>query len=126
MTIGNIVNRSALVALGIIHAVGINSMYGLVFRNGYVDALRRLYSTGPFVLPGSNNPIFTRFTGISPLDKVVTLAGIMFCNILDGSTPQSSLYSFHFAGQLVPVWTIMMVEGLRSGNKNTIFSWYVA
>ena len=115
-------NRGALVALGLIHAFGINSMYGLVYRNGYYDALIRLRDHGPHLLPGSDIPILTRFTGIGPLDKVLTLAGVMFANITDGSTPQLSLYAFQFAGQLVPVFTVILIEGNRRGNRGNVMS----
>ena len=115
-------NRSAVVALGLIHAFGMNSMYGLVYRNGYYNALIHLRDHGPHLLPGSDIPILTRFTGIGPLDKVLTLAGVMFANITDGSTPQLSLYAFHFAGQLIPVFTVILIEGNRHGNRGNVMS----
>ena len=115
-------NPSVLVALSLIHAFGMNSMYGLVYRNGYYDALVHLRDHGPHLLPGSNIPILTNFTGIGQLDKVLTLAGVMFANITDGSTPQLSLYAFYFAGQLVPIFTLIWIEGNRQGNKGNILS----
>ena len=115
-------NRVALVALSSIYVFGIYSMYGLVHRNGYYDALIRLRDYGPHLLPGSDIPILTRFTGIGPLDKVLTLAGVMFANITDGSTPQLSLYAFQFAGQLVPVFMVTQIEGNRLGNQGNMMS----
>ena len=109
-------------ALGLIHAFGVNSMYGLVYRNGYIQALINLWKNGPYVLPGSDVPILTKFTGLRVLDNVLTLAGVMFANINDGSTPQLSLYAFHFAGQLVPILTVFMIEGRRRGNRGNIIS----
>lgn len=115
-------NRGALVALALVHAFGIISMYGLAYRNGYFNALIRLRDQGPHFLPGSDVPILTRFTGIGPLDKVLTLAGVMFANITDGTTPQLSLYAFQFAGQLVPVFTVILIEGNREGNRGNVMS----
>lgn len=115
-------DRSVLVAIGLIHAFGINSMYGLVYRNGYYDALIQLRDHGPHLLPGSNVPILKKFTGIGLLDKVLTLAGVMFANVTDGSTPQLSLYAFHFAGQLVSVFTLILIEGKRQGNEGSNLS----
>jgi len=97
-------------------------MYGLVYCNGYIDALLRLRDHGPHVLPGSNITILKRFTGIGLLDKALVLAGVMFANVTDGSTPQLSLYGFQFAGQLVPMFTVMMIEAARRGNKGNIIS----
>ena len=118
----NLRNRHALVALVIIFAFGLNSMYGLVYRNGYINALIRIYDVGPHILPGSDIPILTKFTGINPLDKALTLAGVMFANISDGSAPQLSLYAFQFAGQLVAVLTVVTIEGIRFGNRGTVMS----
>ena len=57
-------NRNTIVALGLIHIFGVNSMYGLVYRNGYVKALLELRDEGPWVLPGGSILILTKFTGI--------------------------------------------------------------
>ena len=115
-------NRHALLALTTIFAFGLNSMYVAVYRNGYIDALIRLRDVGPHVLPGSDIPILTKFTGIRPLDKVLTLAGVMFANVTDGSAPHFSLYGFQFAGQLVAVLTVVTIEGVRSGNQGAVMS----
>lgn len=115
-------NRTTVSALLLIFIFGLNSMYGLVYRNGYYDALIHIRDYGPHVLPGSQNLILTRFTLIRPLDKLLTLAGVMFASITDGATPQLSLYAFHFAGQLVPVFTVMMIEGKRRGNQGSVLS----
>lgn len=113
--------RSVL-ALSLIGSFGLNSMFGLVYRNGYIGALLDLRDHGPHLLPGSNIPILKRFTGIPFLDKMLVLFGVMFANVTDGSTPQLSLYGFIFAGQLVPMFTIMIIEAARRGNKGNIMS----
>ena len=116
------VSGAALVVLSAVHLFGLDSMYGLVCRNGYIDALINLREHGPHYLPGSTNPILTYFTGFPPLDKVLTLAGVMFANVTDGSAPQLSLYGFYFAGQLVSIFTVMTIEGMRDGNEGGIMS----
>lgn len=95
------INWLAVAVLTLIHLVGLKAMYGLVLCNSYYDALIHLRDHGPHVLPGSNSPILTRFSGFVPLDKLLTLAGVMFANVTDSSAPQLSLYAFHFTGQLV-------------------------
>lgn len=115
--------KRSIFALSLIGAFGVNSMYGLVWRNGYIASLLHLRDHGPYVLPGSSIPILTSFTGISIVDKALTLAGVMFANVTDGSAPASSLYGFQFAGQLVPMFTIMLVEAARRGNGGNVMSW---
>jgi hypothetical protein len=121
----NPLTSSAVAALSIIHLIGVNCMYGLVYRNGYIQALLDLKNNGPHVLPGSDDPILTCFTGIKPIDQLLTLAGVMFSNVTDGSRPELSLYGFYFAGQLVSIFTIMTIEGLREGNAGGALSLYV-
>lgn len=97
-------------------------MYGLVYRNGDYDALIHLQDHGPHLLPGSDTPILKNFSGIGPLDKVLTLVGVMFANVTNGSTPQLSLYAFLFAGQLVTIFALILIEGNRHGNESNLLS----
>lgn len=48
------------------------------------------------------------------------LAAVIFANVVDGTAPQLSLYAIQFAGQLVPVFVAMMIEGLRVGNQKNV------
>jgi len=73
-----------------------------------------------FVLPGSQTPILTRYTGIQWFDKLHMLAAVIFANVVDRTAPQLSLYAIQFAGQLVPIFMVMMIEGLRVGNEKNI------
>lgn len=107
----------ALVALGLLVAISLDSLYGLLYRNGYFHALIRLRDQGPHYLPGSYSPILTRYVRIPPLDKVLTLATVMFANVTDGSRPQLSLYAVQFGGQLFGVLAVIILESLRSGNQ---------
>ncbi|ORY70471.1 uncharacterized protein BCR38DRAFT_481605 [Pseudomassariella vexata] len=99
-------------------------MFGQVYRSGWVDAaVEILTSSDPevAVLPHSNTPIVLNYTGWTPLDKLMGLAAIIFANVVDGFRPQLSLYAYQFGGQLVPVFAVMMIEGLRVGNRHNCF-----
>ena len=112
--------RLAMVLLFAIHLVGIKAMYGLLLQNGYYDALLQLRDQKPpRHLPGSANPLLTRYCGIGPVDKLLTLASIMFANVTDGSYPTLSVYAIHFAAQYLGVLTLLMVESLRAGNQGS-------
>ncbi|KAI2613229.1 hypothetical protein GGR54DRAFT_643025 [Hypoxylon sp. NC1633] len=112
--------RVVVVALLLIYVFGANALYGLLYRNGYYRALIRLRDEGPHHLPGSSNAILTRYTRIVPLDKLLTLAGVMFANVTDGSTPELSLYAFHFGGQYLAILVVIAIEGLRNGNQSNV------
>jgi hypothetical protein len=101
----------------------LNGMVSQAYRNGWMDnAATILRSDDPkiFVLPGSQTPILECYTGFKPLDNLLMLASVIFANVGDGSAPQLSLYAIQFAGQLVPLFTVMIIEGLRAGNEDSI------
>ncbi|KAI1469275.1 uncharacterized protein F4812DRAFT_470295 [Daldinia caldariorum] len=103
-----------------IFAVG--CLWGHLYRNGYLDALLRLKNEGPHHLPGSENAIRTFYTGIGPLDKLVTVGVVIFANVTDGSTPELSLYIFQFCGQYLAMLVMINIESLRAGNATNFFS----
>ncbi|KAI1454018.1 hypothetical protein F4805DRAFT_338317 [Annulohypoxylon moriforme] len=113
-----------VVALLFIYAFAANALFGLLYRNGYYEALVRLRDEGPHHLPGSSNPILTFYTGIGFLDKLLTLASVMFANVTDGNAPELSLYAFHFGGQYLAILVIIAIEGLRSGNQSNSFRFF--
>ncbi|KAI0004784.1 hypothetical protein F4779DRAFT_599396 [Xylariaceae sp. FL0662B] len=117
-------SRFAIVTLVLIYIFGASSLYGLLFRNGCYEALLKLRDEGPHHLPGSSNPILTRYTGISFLDRLLTLATVVFANVTDGSSPALSLYAFHFAGQYLAILLVLAIEGLRAGNRSTLLRFF--
>jgi hypothetical protein len=114
-------NQIATLALTLTHGFGLNAMYGLAYRNGYYDDLIRLRDVGPHHLPGSLNPVLTRYCGISPLDDLLTLASVMFANITDGSCPQLSVYAIQFGGQFLGILNVITMEAQRKGNQSNTF-----
>ena len=114
----------AALMLAAILAFSLDAMFGQLYRVGMVDeAIRILTSPDPAVsvLPGSRTPILRRFTGWQALDRLLALSNVMFANVADGSRPQLSLYAVQFGGQIVPIFTILVVEGLRTGNARNAF-----
>ncbi len=118
----NTTNRIPVFLLSLLLAVAFDSMWGFVFRNGYYDALVRLRDIGAHLLPGSNTPLQEHYIGVGPIDYWLTVLQAVFANIFDGSAPQLSIYAFCFAGQLIPVITVMCIEGCRVGNEGNIMS----
>ena len=118
----NIINRVPIFLLSLLVAVAFDSMWGFIFRNGYYDALVQLRDIGPHLLPGSNIPLREHYIGIGPLDYWLTVLQAVFANIFDGTAPKLSIYAFYFAGQLIPVITVMYIESYRVGNEKNVMS----
>ena len=115
---------AASLLLAVTCGFAVDSMFGQLYRVGMFDeAVRILSSTDASVavLPGSNTPILQHFTGWQPLDKLLALANVMFANVADGSRPQLSLYAVQFGAQLMPIFSIIMIESLRVGNASNSF-----
>ncbi|KAH8647272.1 hypothetical protein BX600DRAFT_503427 [Xylariales sp. PMI_506] len=112
------VRRLAGVVLGALEIFGLNSMFGQIIRNGYVERLLGVLRSPNPLLPESQTPLLTHYLGLPYADGLFKLATVLWANVTDGSNPALSLYAFQFGGQLVPIFLVMMVEGARSGNRN--------
>ncbi|KAI1492104.1 hypothetical protein F5X96DRAFT_628363 [Biscogniauxia mediterranea] len=117
-------NVVAALALALTHIFGLVALHGMLYRVGYFGALLQIWREGPHQLPDSSNSILTFYTGIGPLDRLLALASVMFSSVTDGSRPQLSLYAVHFGGQYLGILAVMMIEGLREGNKSNTFRFF--
>ncbi|KAI0592958.1 hypothetical protein F4775DRAFT_56182 [Biscogniauxia sp. FL1348] len=117
-------NIIAALVLALIHIFGLVALHGMLYRVGYFGALLQIWREGPYHLPGSSNSILTFYTGIGPLDRLLALASVMFASVTDGSRPQLSLYAVHFSGQYLGILAVMMIEGLREGNRSNTFRFF--
>jgi hypothetical protein len=69
------------------------------------------------LIPGSEQPLRLRYTGIPPLDYWLQVMAVFFWQAVDGSHPTTSLTGLYFLGQLIGIWTILFVEGNRVENR---------
>ncbi|ROT43012.1 hypothetical protein SODALDRAFT_327184 [Sodiomyces alkalinus F11] len=74
------------------------------------------------LLPGTDHAVRAVFTGVFAIDEF--LRGVIqhFYPIVAGPWPGLSLFAANFAGQIVPMVSIVVLEGLRVGNRNSILS----
>ena len=94
--------------------------WGLVGGNGTLEVSGQYKKAG--LLPGTTIPFRTVYTGISQIDGMLVNLNGFFWQLLDGSTPTASLHAFQFGGQVVGLWSLTILDGLRSGNKSRINS----
>lgn len=105
------------VALLAISAFGYYSILGLIERNGWGDAIRAAMEEG--TLP-DGEPIRTHYTGVAGLDEFLAVLVRFFYSCTTGERPALSAFTVYFAGQIVPLYGVVVLEGLRPGNKGTI------
>lgn len=71
-------------------------------------------------LPGHNEPLRTHYTGVEPIDRVLTLLTVFFYPALDGQSPTLLLHSIGFSGTFGAAWVLVVLESWRKGNAGTV------
>lgn len=111
-------------SLLLLSAAGFYSTWSLLMNNGTVDQMIHIRDVGPRLLPGTQEPIKTSYTGIELVDSQLGVLALFFWEMVDGSRPNASLFCFYFGGQLAAGWSLLILEGLRNGNRWRIISLY--
>ena len=109
-------------ALVFLSAVAYYATWYTLINNGTTDYVAHIRDVGPRLLPGTKEPLRTVYTGVPVIDYQLTVLGLFFWENVDGSNPTGSLFCFHFATQVACGWGLLMIEGLRNGNRWTVIS----
>ncbi|KAK5140539.1 hypothetical protein LTR04_002954 [Oleoguttula sp. CCFEE 6159] len=108
-----------LVLLAIIGALG---TWGLAMKNGQFSLIESALTASTPLLPSSNVPMKTHWSGIRAVDKQLTLLNMFFWPVVDGSNLAASLQALKFAGEFTGIWVLLEVEGFRVGNRLRLIS----
>ena len=80
--------------------------------------MQELCDNGPHLLPCNDGAMLRKsYTGIALIDNRLTILVLFFYNIIDGSHPNACLQVYHFFGQAPAGYSLLLLEGLRYGNK---------
>jgi hypothetical protein len=107
----------ARVTLLLLSACAIYATWGRSFIDGTLNHMLDIRLADVPLIPGTKEPLRLHYTGIPPLDYWFTIMVLFFWEAVDGSHPGTSLTGIYFLGQLVGIWTLVWVEGCRSGNR---------
>ena len=108
----------AIAILSGLFLFGLSSTFGQLTRNGFMQHLNTLLDDKPHNLPESNDLIIRHYTGVRLIDRFFACVNIFFSGFTDGAHPEISLYGFHCAGQFVPAYLVLVIEGSRVWNSN--------
>lgn len=114
--------NTAKAALVFLSAAGYYATWYSIFHNGTTDHMARMRDVGPRLLPGTKEPVRTIYTGIPVVDYQLTILTLFFWELVDGSQPAASLFCFYFATQVACGWGLLVMEGLRGGNRWSLIS----
>lgn len=112
-------------SLLLLSALGLYTTWYFLLNNGGSDIIVRVRDLDPPILPGTHAPLKTSYIGIKKVDYQLSVLGLYFWEMVDGSSPNGSLLCFHFAGQFAACWGLLMIEGRRYGNRGKLVSLYV-
>lgn len=99
---------------------GFFAIMDLPRHNGLEERLAALKALPGWPLPDApDQPALTSFVNIGPVDHLLTVLVRVFSTCVSGHHPALSLLSLLFAGQVLSLHTVVMFEGLRTGNKMT-------
>jgi hypothetical protein len=107
----------------ILTVTGAYAVIGLGLHNGYWQMLEAHNTApGPLKLPGTGELVRTSYTGIAGLDKQLVTLMVFFWPCATAELPALSLYAVYMAAQLIPMQTLLILEGLRYGNRGKTIS----
>lgn len=108
--------KSLLCLLGV---VGLLGTWGRTAADGSSELLTQaLDSATPQMLPGTEAPLLRTYTGVQPIDYILTMLVLFWWEVADGSHPATSAISLYYLGQLVPAAIITYTNALRGPNPS--------
>lgn len=72
--------------------------------------------------PGTDVKLVKTYTEILWLDRQLTILVTFFAPVVDRNQGALTLFSFFGFGQFGAVWTLMMMESMRMGNRRRLVS----
>ncbi|KAF5003029.1 hypothetical protein FDECE_10401 [Fusarium decemcellulare] len=83
-------------------------------RNGYAAFLDEILDDPkPRFIPNSEHLLLKHYVGVAGLDRFFALSQLIWANVIDGSRPEVSLFTFCFGAQLMSFFTVLMIESKR-------------
>jgi hypothetical protein len=118
-------NRTVTGFLALLSAYAFFATWGISLLDGTLGLMLDIRLAEVPLIPGTTEPLRLHFTGVGPIDYWYTIMVLFFWEAVDGSHPATSLTGIYFLGQLLPVLTLVFVEGYRFGNMGLTIARYI-
>lgn len=109
-------------ALPVVSGLGFFGTLKLGRDNGLTQSIIEIIRKNPSYLPGIRNTPIREWTGFTPIDKYFSFFVTFFWPVITSNDDTVRLQSQHFIGQFVAMWTLLEMEGVRSGDSNRLIS----
>jgi hypothetical protein len=90
--------------------------------NGTFDGLTKLLSHDNLKFPGTEDQFLMNYTGLKALYRQLRVLVAFFAPVVDVNNPSLNLFAIWGLGQFGAVWTLMVMESMRMGNKGKAVS----
>lgn len=108
-----------LVLLFGLFMVSADATVGQLVRSGFVQHIRKLLQEEGARLPDSEDLVLKSLTGISFVDKFLASINILSSPFTDGRNPALQLAGFHYLGQSVALYLVLVVESHRTAHQQS-------
>jgi len=116
------VSKLPIITLLLLSALAAYCIIGLQVRNGFFQLVDEANSEKSPRLPGSSHFMLTEITGFAAIDKHIRGMLIFFWPTVSGESLSLSLFAFYIVGQILPMHTLLLLEGLRPANFRRVIS----
>ena len=96
---------------------GFWTLWGFPYQNGLLKILSHQGDLGASIPGPTIAPMKQTYTGIGVVDKQLTTLVSFFYTAIDGNRADVSLSFLYLGGQVLASWVLIMVEGIRNGNR---------
>jgi len=107
-----------LIALSV---AGFWTLWGFPYQNGLLKLLGEQAKAGASIPGPTAAPMKQTYTGISLVDRQLTVLVSFFYTAIDGNRADISLSFLALGGQVLGAWTLITIESLRAANKGKFF-----
>ena len=111
-----------LVILPLLSLTGAFGGFILGGSNGTFKSITAFVASEGSSFPGSSDLLIKKYTGFGFIDHQLTVLVTFFAPVLDSSYGALTLFSIAGFGQFGGVWTLLVMESLRVGNKGRAVS----
>ena len=94
----------------------------LASRNGTFETLLSALAENDPKFPGTEDLLVLKYTGFRAIDKQLAILVSFFAPVVDMRNQSLNLFSIWGLGQFGAVWTLMVMESLRMGNRRKAVS----
>ena len=101
---------------------GFYCLHGLGVSGGLFPACISILKDPSSAWPGTKASLVREFTGVTAIDGLITNLNLFIAHLVDWSDIPLSIFGFCMFGQYGVAFALVLLEGLREGNKGRIVS----